>query len=105
MVHGTAKFDGIALGEFTVNFLGPTTKVVAKAAFVGTQSGHTHGWTTNEQWSPETMQKLGELRAAMESDLARVHFTGGDVASSSGVFGGQIGGLGEHLSEGEGRSI
>lgn len=108
MIQGTAKFNAIALGEFTVNFLGPTTKVSAKAAFVGTQTGHTHGWTNNEQWSPETMSKLGELRALMEADLAKIHFSDGrDLTEGGPVFGGQVpaGGLAEHLSEGEGRSI
>ena len=108
MVRGTAKFDGVAVGEFSVSRLGPTTKMQAKAAFIGSQSGHTHAWTTNEQWSAETMQRLRELLAAMEIDLARIHFSDSDltVATTNPWQSEQRGpGLGEFLSEGEGRSI
>ena len=105
MIRGTAKFDALAIGELTVNFLGPTTKVVAKAAFVASETGHTHGWTTNESWSPETIQKLRELRQAMEMDLAKIHF--GDGVSAIATEGLQVpaAGLGEFLSNGEGRSL
>jgi hypothetical protein len=105
MIRGIAKFDAIAVGEFTVNFLGPTTKVTAKAAFVATESGFTHGWTTNESWSPETIQKLRELRQAMETDLARIHF--GADAAMPGQEGLQVptAGLAEFLNEQDGRSI
>jgi hypothetical protein len=109
MVRGTAKFDGIALGEFSVNFLGPTLKMSAKAAFVGTESGATYGWTSNEQWSPETIAKLRDLQTAMEADLARIHFGAtAETQQSAAPYIGQVppvGGLGEHLGEGDGRSI
>lgn len=106
MIRGTAKFDGLAIGELSANLLGPTVKLTAKAAFVDSGSGNTHGWTTNESWSPETMSKLRELRAAMEQDLARMHF-GEGLTERSEVFGGQTpsGGLGEHLGEQDGRQL
>lgn len=101
-----ANFNGIAVGELTVNFLESPAKVVAKGAFINTATGATHGWTTCQQWSPETIIKLKELRALLEQDMVAVHFS--DAASSfSGVVspptprGGQIRegfkGLGEHL--------
>jgi hypothetical protein len=106
MIRGTAKFDGLAVGELSANLMGPTVKLTAKAAFVNAESGHTHGWTTNEQWSPTTIEKLRDLRAAMEADLARVHFGDGLVERSE-VLGGQVptGGLAEHLSEPDARQL
>jgi hypothetical protein len=105
MIRGTAKFDGLAVGELSANLLGPMAKLTAKAAFINSETGHTHGWTTNEQWSPETIVKLRELRAAMEADLARIHFGDGLVEKGE-VFGGQVpGGLSEHLSEPDARQL
>lgn len=109
MVRGTAKFDGIAIGEFSVNFLGATVKMNAKAAFVGSESGATYGWTSNEQWSPETIAKLRDLQAAMEADLARIHFSAtAELQQAAAPYIGQVppmGGLGEHLGDVDGRSI
>jgi len=108
MVRGTAKFDGIAVGEFSVNRLGPTIKMQAKAAFVGSQSGQTHAWTTNDEWTPATIEKLRDLLTAMEMDLARIHFAESNpVPTSANPWQGEQrgSGLGEFLSEGEGRSI
>lgn len=105
MVKGTAKFDGIAIGEFTVNFLDHTTKLHAKAAFVASESGLTHGWTTNEQWTPTTMEKLRELRTAMENDLAAIHFSGAFSAGNVPSADTRSTGLGEFLTDREGRSI
>jgi hypothetical protein len=101
MIRGTAKFDGIALGELQANFLGTNTKLTAKAAFVSSESGFTHGWTTMEQWSPETLSKLKELRTLMEADLARVHFSGAAGPASPGLhFSSPVpeGGLGEYVN-------
>jgi hypothetical protein len=101
MIRGTAKFDGIALGEMTANFLGTGTRLTAKAAFVNSTSGHTHGWTTQEQWSPETITKLTELRTLMEADLARTHFAGAAGPAAPGLHftsPAPEGGLGEHVA-------
>jgi len=98
MIRGTAKFDGLALGEGSFNFLGPTTHLEAKAAFINSQTGDTHGWTKNIAWSPAVMEKLKELRALMEADLGRIHLSGGDFASPySAPNRPDMGGLGEHL--------
>jgi hypothetical protein len=48
-----------------------------KAAFVSSESGDTHGWTKNTNWSPAVMEKLAELRALMDMDLGRLHFLDG----------------------------
>jgi len=101
VIKGTARFDGIAVGEIQGNFLGPSTKLTAKAAFVNSESGHTHGWTTQEQWSPETLAKLKELRSLMEADLARVHFSGAAGPAAPGLtFSSSApeGGLGEYVA-------
>ncbi|WP_394831735.1 hypothetical protein LVJ94_35000 [Pendulispora rubella] len=75
MIRGRARFDGLAIGEIEVSFLEKDRlKLVAKAAFVSTGSGATHGWTTNEAWSPDVVSKLAELCVLMEQDLARLHF-------------------------------
>jgi hypothetical protein len=109
MQAGTPKFDGIAVheGTFAFHVVGGSLKV--KAAFVDSKSGHTHGWTTGEGpiWSKETMEAMNTLRASMERDLARLHFTGsalevaGDTVSTASPTGASVGGLGEHLGTGE----
>lgn len=104
MKKGIPKIDGIAVGEFEGNFLGPSPRLKAKAAFVDSHNGSTHGWTTCEQWSPTTIQKLKEFRAAMEEDLAGLHFQDSDsefvdtsdVSSRSAEA---PTGLGEHLNK------
>lgn len=100
MKRGTPKFDGIAVGELTVNFLSPSGPAVkAKAAFVDSKTGHTHGWTECVQWSKETITRLEQLRAQMEVDLARRHMQDSETfAGETGVSLGAPGGLGEHLA-------
>jgi hypothetical protein len=96
-----AKFDAIRVAEISVNFLETPAAVTAKAAFVNTKSGATHGWTTGKRWSDETMAKLVELRELMERDLSAVHFEDGafpgSPTTSSGSLREGFQGLGEHL--------
>ncbi len=101
MIRGTMKFNGIAVGEFSVSFLGPTIKMVAKAAFVSPDSAAAHGWTEGTQWQPDTMAKLNELRALMERDLGLIHFVSGtEVRGDTRVPVSQaVGGLAEHLQQ------
>ena len=105
MIRGQPKFDGLAVLELSASFLGPTVKLEAKTAFTNTKNGDTHGWTINTQWSPQTIEKLKELRAALEVDLGRIHLDGGGevlVGPANTVIGPRgIApdlGLGEHLS-------
>lgn len=104
MIRGNAKFDSIAVGEGAFSFLGSTLSLEAKAAFVNSKTGDTHGWTKNAQWSPQVIEKLKELRALMEVDLGQLHLEGGGevlvtttVAGQGMVRGG--GGLAEHLGD------
>jgi hypothetical protein len=104
MIRGHAKFDGMALGEGTFSFLGATVHLEAKAAFINTKTGDTHGWTKNTQWSPAVIEKLQELRALMEADLGRIHLQeGGEVLVAGAPTRTprivEAGGLGEHLRD------
>jgi hypothetical protein len=99
MVRGSPKFDGMAVLEGSFTFLGAQNGLEGKAAFVNVQTGDTHGWTSNKQWSPEVIAKLKELRALMEVDLGRLHLDGGGdvlVTTSAAVEPRGMGGLGEH---------
>jgi len=107
MIRGTAKIDGIALGEGTFSFLSPDSKLTAKAAFVSSTSGHTHGWTSAQGgWSKETLLKLKELRESMERDIAALHLSdviegaSGPSALLSPDARGPSG-LGDHLGAGD----
>lgn len=105
MIKGTPKIDAIALGEFTVKFIGPSQlEFNAKAAFVNNKNGETHGWTsaTSAVWSPATIEKLKELKALMEIDLGRLHLEGGGevvpgATSPAPTSPTLDGGIGEHL--------
>jgi hypothetical protein len=103
MIKGNTKFDAIAVGEFTAAFIGPTLEFKAKAAFVDSKTGQTHGWTTNATWSPPTIEKLKELRLLMEADLGAMHLEGGGEAVHNVIAprAPQVPtGLGEHVGEG-----
>jgi hypothetical protein len=107
MIRGTPKFDGMAVGEITVVFTGLQLQFEAKAAFIDSKTGETHGWTkaTAASWSPTTIDKLRELRALMELDLGKLHLEGGGeilvgppgaVPQTGVAF---EGGLSEHLGK------
>lgn len=98
-----AKFDKLAIGEMTANFLSVPTSLKAKAAFVDSTTGSTHGWTECSNWSPATAAKMAELRTCMETDLARIHFEDGATASSGGdqiAYDGLGEVLGSHVPQG-----
>lgn len=101
----TVKFDAIRVAEITVNVLETPAVISAKAAFVSTKTGATHGWTTCKSWSDETIAKLRELKDSMERDLANTHFEDGASSSSpttsSGGLRESFQGLGEHLGTSE----
>lgn len=99
MIRGAPKFDGVALGEGSFNFMGTGIMLEGKASFVSTQSGDTYGWTKNNIWSPDTIAKLQELRVLMEIDLGRVHLVDGGEALVSATSPSEAGrsGLGEHV--------
>lgn len=102
MIRGTPLFDGVAVGELEANFIG-STKLSAKAGFVNAKTGQTHGFTTHTDWSQATLEKLAELRASMEVDIAKKHFSdveSVEVTSARPGLDLGKGGLGEHLGQG-----
>lgn len=60
------------MGLDPIDFTHATPHMRAHGAFVNTENGKTYGHTSCERWSPSTLQKLAELRAAIEGDLARL---------------------------------
>lgn len=100
-----ARFDIVRVAEISVSFLETPAAISAKAAFVNSKSGATHGWTTGKRWADDTMAKLVELRELMERDLANTHFEDGSATSSPTTSSGGVReafqGLGEHLGSAE----
>lgn len=97
-----AKFNAVSVGEISVNFIEQPSKVLVKGAFINTENGQTHGWTTCSQWSPDTVEKLRELRMLMERDMAELHFadfSSAVVGHSSTTGGGLINALPQGLGE------
>ncbi len=105
MIQGNPKFDGLAVGELTANFMGGpgAVELKAKIAFVSTKTGVTHGSSLHAgPWSSEVLAKLRELADVMEQDLARHHLEG-----TSRVFGPSTAptndiprGIGQHFGSG-----
>jgi len=98
-VIGVPAFNAVAVLDIdAISFIGPSIHLVAHAAFVNTNTGDSYGETTCTNWSPNTFEKLKELRAAMELDVAAKVFetdtvgalAGSPVAASVGD------GIGEH---------
>lgn len=100
----SVKFDAVRIAEITVNLLEAPASISAKAAFVNTKTGATHGWTTGRRWTEATMEKLRELRESMERDLTAQHFDDGATTGVTTTSGGSpadaLQGLGEHLGTG-----
>lgn len=97
---GTPVFDAIALTTIEINLM--EKSLVAEAAFVNTRNGATHGFTkgTGAIWSEETKAAAAALVAAMERDLAHLHF-GTPQAEQGLAVAPPASGLGEHLSDGD----
>lgn len=70
-VLGVPKFNAITILDIdAINFASVNVHLVAHAAFVSTEDGNTYGEHTCTRWSANTIEKLKELRAAMEMDVA-----------------------------------
>jgi hypothetical protein len=96
----------VAIGEVSIKLIEEPHTLVAKAAFVNSKSGVTHGYTHCSSWSKEVMMKMRELCALMAQDLENTHFEGGSAAASTvGVTLPQeipaITGLGEFIGDGD----
>ncbi len=96
-----AKFDKVAIGEITIKLMEEPNVVSAKAAFVNTKSGTTHGYTYCTNWSKEVLIKIKELAALMSLELDSTHFDMGITSSEQGVIPQEIGGLGEFIKDNE----
>lgn len=102
-VEGTPAFNAVAVLEVApIKFTGDV-ELVAKAAYVNTKTGNTYGSVTCRRWSKETLDKLQELRAAMERDVAAMVFEQGTIAHARPQGGIRLTdsepvGIGEHLS-------
>lgn len=74
-VIGTPAFNAVAILKIdAVHFHHNSVALVAHGAFVNTETGSTYGSTTCRHWSKQTLDKLAELRALMEEDLASLVF-------------------------------
>ena len=98
-VIGTPVFNGLEVIEVEIDFF--KDSMTAKAAYINTKTGYTHGWTSGGStlWSKETKEKLTELKKLMELDMAKKHF--GDAAPAQTDKPGLTPpseGLGEHVS-------
>lgn len=98
-VEGVPKFNAVVLLEIeSVSFAMQDVSLIAHGAFVDTRTGSTYGRTTCRRWSTETLDKLKELRVAMEQDLAALVFEG--EGKKSAVALATPSGIGEHLQNG-----
>lgn len=71
---GQCRLIGIDIGEIAVDFFGPNVipgegRLAAKFAFISEDSSRMGSGNRNSNWSPETLEKLRELVAHMESDI------------------------------------
>lgn len=95
-VTGTPAFNAVAILRIeAIDFSSNDLNVAAQGAFVNVDTGMTYGKTTCRRWSQRTIDKLAELRALMEEDLALLVFT----KPTPGVAAQQAepGGIGEEL--------
>lgn len=96
-VIGTPAFNAVAILKIdAIHFHHSSVALVAHGAFVNTETGSTYGSTTCRQWSKPTLDKLAELRALMEEDLAALVFHR-QPATAASPQQAEPGGIGESL--------
>ena len=82
-ITGTPAFDAIAILDIgPINFHEQGAPIQAQAAYIDTKTGATYGRIDWSNWSKDTLDKLMELRACMEVDIATRVFIGGGAATS-----------------------
>jgi hypothetical protein len=80
--EGKCRIDGVAVGEFSINLLGPTPFITAKYMLLASESGERFGaGNRNANWSDETMKALAVLIGSMERDLSKDVFGQGPVTT------------------------
>jgi len=103
MSRGVFKADSVKVARIEVDFLQIPAKLKVQAGLVNETTGQTLAWTDAAavMWSDATREKLLELIASMEDDLASALFVGEVVPSESATVqsGLKIAGLSEHLGE------
>ncbi len=101
-VEGVPRFNAVTLLEIeAVDFSVADVALVARGAYVDTRTGKTYGETSCRRWSPETIAKLGELRRAMEQDLAALVFETEESTGAAAATGLRMSaptGIGERLA-------
>lgn len=97
-VEGIPKSNAVALMELEgIPFFNGKPEMVAHGAYVHTTSGVTYGRFTCSKWSKQTLDKLEELRASIEIDLAMLVLDGvGSSTSACPRLTDEPGGIGEH---------
>jgi len=99
------RAQGVVLKKLEVDFLEtPSGKIVAQAALEG--NGVNYAWLKHQIFSEQTLQKMKELIASVEEDIASFVFEEVEASGSTGSAGSTTapsttssgGGLAEHLS-------
>jgi hypothetical protein len=101
-MKGSLDTDEMLVASISISFLQNPIKFDAQFAFTNSRNGRTPAFANAQSglWSPNTMEKLKELCACMETDMARAVLVGGGdgATTSSGARAGTAPeGLGEHL--------
>jgi hypothetical protein len=99
-MKGTLDTDEMVVARIAIDFLQNPIKFDATFAFISTRKGTTPAFANaaSGAWSSATMEKLKELCACMEMDMARAVLTGGATSSAAGPKSGLAPeGLGEHV--------
>lgn len=102
-VIGVPAFNAVTLLRIeAVDFASKGAPLVGHGAFVNTSNGMTYGQTTCRNWTKKTLDKLAELRACMEEDLATLVFERGGATTPTGpaLQQSEPGGIGEDLRGG-----
>lgn len=74
-VIGVPAFNAVAVLRIeAMDFSTQSSPIVAHAAFVNIETGRTYGRTQCQHWSKATLEKIAELRALMEADVAAMVF-------------------------------
>lgn len=75
---GVVKINGVAIGEVSVNLLGPSIQLSGTYALVNVDSGDRFGRGTKEgDWSKATMDHFLAFLGSMESDICTAVFDEG----------------------------
>lgn len=78
--QGPIKVNGVQIGEFQADLLGPFPVLTAKVALVDVDNSQRFGASHHNAWSAATVQKLLELVASMETDVCDQLFGGARTA-------------------------